>query len=66
MRYWFTIKDSVPEEVARSLWANISRYNANLTLLPDRLDVYGDTNEPSVLEKIAKAIVSTGYPVERG
>lgn len=66
MRYWFTIKDSVPEEVARVLWDNISRYNANLTLLPDRLYVYGETDEPSALEKIAKAIVATGYPAERG
>lgn len=66
MRYWFTIKGPVPEEVARVLWDNISRYNANLTLLPDRLYVYGDTDKPSVLEKIAKAIVATGYPVERG
>jgi hypothetical protein len=66
MRYWFTIKDAVPEDVARVLWDNISRYNANLTLLPDRLYVYGETDEPSVLEKIAKAIVATGYPAERG
>lgn len=66
MKYWFTILEAVPEEVARELWDRISRYNANLTLLPNRLDVYGDTNEPRTLEAIAKAVVDTGYPVERG
>lgn len=66
MRYWFTIKDTIPEEVARKLWDNISMYNANLTVLPDRVYIYGDTEEPSVLEKIARAIASTGYPAERG
>lgn len=66
MKYWFTILEAVPEEVARELWDRISRYNANLTLLPNRLDVYGDTNEPRTLEAIAQALVVTGYPVERG
>lgn len=66
MKYWFTILEAVPEEVARKLWDRISRYNANLTLLPNRLDVYGDTDEPRTLEAIAKAVVDTGYPVERG
>lgn len=65
MKYWFTILEAVPEEVARELWDKISRYNANLTLLPNRLDVYGDTNEPRTLEAIAKVVVDTGYPVER-
>lgn len=66
MKYWFTIMEAVPEEVARELWDNISVYRANLTLLPHRLDVYGDTDEPSTLEAIAQALVATGYPVERG
>lgn len=66
LKYWFTIMEAVPEEVARELWDRISIYRANLTLLPHRLDVYGDTDEPRTLEAIAQALVATGYPVERG
>lgn len=66
MKYWFTIMEAVPEEVARELWGKISRYRANLMLLPHRLDVYGDADEPYMVKAIAEALVATGYPVERG
>lgn len=66
MKYWFTIREEVSEEDARALWDKISKYNANLTLLPDRLDVYGDATSPVVLQNISEALVGTGYPVERG
>lgn len=66
MKYWFTILAEVPEEEARKLWDRISQYRANLTLLPNRLDVYGDADEPYMVEAIARELVKTGYPVERG
>lgn len=65
MRYWFTIRDELPDKVGRELWDKISPYNANLTILFDRTDIYGDADSPKVIEIIAKAVVDTGYPVER-
>ncbi len=65
MRYWFTIRDEIPDKVGRELWDKISPYNANLTILFDRTDIYGDADNPKVIEIIAKAVVDTGYPVER-
>ena len=65
MRYWFTIREQLPDEEGRKLWDKISPYRANLTILFDRTDIYGDTDSPKVIEIIAKAVVDTGYPVER-
>lgn len=66
MKYWFIIKGSLPEEVARHLWDEIACYNANLTVLFDRAYVYGDADTPKMAENIAKIVVAAGYPVERG
>ena len=66
MKYWFIIKGALPEEVARVLWDKIVTYRANLTVLFDRAYVYGDSDEPYMVEQIAKAVKETGYPVERG
>ena len=65
MRYWFTIRSEIPDKVGRELWDKISPYGANLTILFDRTDIYGDADSPKVIEIIAKAVVDTGYPVER-
>lgn len=65
MRYWFTINEQLPDEEGRKLWDKISPYRANLTILFNRTDVYGDANSPQIIEIIAKALVETGYPVER-
>lgn len=66
MKYWFIIKGSLPEEVARKLWDRICCYKANLTVLFDRTYVYGDADTPWEVEQIVNAVVDTGYPVERG
>lgn len=66
MRYWFTIKASLTEEQGRELWDKVSKYKANLTLLPERTDIYGDSDGPEIPEAIAKIIVDAGYPAERG
>lgn len=66
MRYWFTIKASLTEEQGRELWDKVSKYKANLTLLPNRTDIYGDSDGPEIPEAIAKTIVDAGYPAERG
>lgn len=65
VRYWFTISVSLPEEVGKKLWEIIGPYKANLTILLNRTDIYGDTDNPMVIDIIAKALVDTGYPVER-
>ena len=44
----------------------MSKYKANLTLLPERTDIYGDSDGPEIPEAIAKIIVDAGYPAERG
>lgn len=66
MRYWFTIRATLTDEQGRALWDEVSRYNANVTLLPDRVYIYGNSDDPEIPEAIAKIIVDAGYPAERG
>jgi hypothetical protein len=66
MKYWFTIRATLTEEQGRALWDEVSRYNANVTLLPDRVDIYGDSDDPKVHKGIAEILKKTGYPVEGG
>lgn len=66
MRYWFTIKASLTEGQGRWLWNKVRKYKANLTILPDRTDIYGNSDDPEIPEAIAKIIVDAGYPAERG
>lgn len=66
MKYWFIIRGSLPEEVARALWDKLVPYRANLTVLFDKTYVYGDADEPYMVEAIAKELAKLDYVVERG
>lgn len=66
MKYWFIIKGSLPTEEARQLWNKLAQFRANFTVLFDRAYVYGDTEEPQVVQYITRILMDTGYPVERG
>lgn len=48
MEYWITIKDSLDEKTARELWGNIESTKANMTVLPERTDIYGDASEIAI------------------
>lgn len=64
MRYWLTINDSVPEEQARAIWDDIKRFEPNMTVLYDKIYVYGDAR-PENVSKIAETIENAGLKVER-
>lgn len=66
MKYWFTIKQEIPQEDARLLWDKISIFGANLTILDDRAEIYGNSEDPYIISQVAKAIVDAGYKAERG
>lgn len=66
MKYWFIIYGSLPEEVGRKLWDIVSPYKASLTILFDKTYVYGDADEPYIVEAIFREILKLGYKVERG
>lgn len=66
MKYWFIIYGSLPEEVGRKLWDRVSPYKANLTILFDKSYVYGDADEPYMVEAISREVLKLGYKVERG
>jgi len=66
MKYWFTIKAALTEEQGRALWDKLCKYNANFTLLPDRADIYGNSDDPKIHREIAKVLADAGYPAERG
>ena len=65
MKYWFKIKRSLPESEARKLWDKLAPFGANLTVLFDRVYIYGDAEE-YIIQRISVVLVNTGYPVERG
>lgn len=65
MRYWFTIKSALSEKEARKVWDLVAPFNANLTVLFDRVLIYGDGDD-SVVSAIASRLVGTGLPVVRG
>lgn len=65
MRYWFTINSALSENEARKVWALVSPFKANLTVLFDRAHVYGNGDD-SVVSAISSRLSETGFPVGRG
>jgi len=65
MKYWFTIKEALPEDVALKIWNRISNYRVNMTVLFDRAYIYGDATEATAVF-IENALLDTGYSIERG
>lgn len=66
MKYWFIIYGSLSEREGRKLWDKVRPYKANLTILFDETYVYGDADEPYMVEEISREILKLGYKVERG
>ena len=66
MKYWFTIWSTLTEEEGRKLWQQLNKYNANLTILDIRTDIYGDADTPEIVEEIEQILINAGYNVERG
>lgn len=66
MKYWFTIWATLTEEEGRKLWQQLNKYNANLTILDIRTDIYGDADTPEIVEEIEQILINAGYNVERG
>lgn len=65
MKYWFTIKGSVPEETAQKLWNKIKQYKSNVTVLFDKAYVYGVANSETI-KLIEKELNNTGLVFEGG
>ena len=58
MRYWITL-DDLDESAARELYEKIEPANANVTVLLERVDIYGDAPETDV-QKIIYLCAKTG------
>ena len=63
MKYWFTVKGSVSEESAQKLWGRIKQYKANVTVLFDKMYVYG-TASAETIKLIENEISHTGFAFE--
>ena len=65
MKYWFTIKEALPEETAQNIWKNIVSYKTNMTVLFDKAYVYGDADKATI-SLIDRYLSKTGFAIERG
>lgn len=63
MRYWFTIRGFVPEESAQKLWSRIKQYKANITVLSDKVYVYGSAN-PDIIKLIENELMEVIKPFQ--
>ena len=63
MKYWFTVRGSIPEESAQKLWSRIKQYKANVTVLFDKMYVYG-TASSETIKLIENEISHTGFVFE--
>lgn len=64
MRYWFVMFGTMSREVELDLWRQIEPYNSNMTVLFDRILVYG-SGDDSVVRIVGDLLAGTGLPVER-
>lgn len=48
MKYWITIKDSIEEATARDLYDKIESTGANMIVLENQVDIYGDATEIAI------------------